>query len=119
MTNEQLTQEFIKLAEQQAKYDAERENMLQIIEEIKEDVKTTKSLAEDVHILALNMENMQKTVDETKKTVDNLNLKEYNDFKESKKLVKQNISSAIIGAIIAFILSFVAWIIRFYILKGG
>ena len=119
MTNEQLTQEVLKLAEQQAKQDVERENMLQIIEEIKEDVITTKSLAEDVHILALNMENMQKTVDETKKTVDNLNLKEYNDFKENRKLIKQNISSAIVGAIIAFVLSLVAWIIRYYLIKGG
>lgn len=119
MTNEQLTQEVLKLAEQQAKYDTEQENILQIIEEIKEDVKTTKALAEDVHILALNMENMQKTVDETKKTVDSLNSKEFNEYKENKKLVKQNISSAIIGAIIAFVLSFVAWIIRYYLIKGG
>lgn len=119
MTNEQLTAEYIKLAEHQAKYDTEQENILQIIEEIKEDVKTTKSLAEDVHILALNMENMQKTVDETKKTVDSLNSKEFNEYKENKKLVKQNISSTVIGAIIGFAISIIAWLIRIYIAKGG
>ena len=67
MTNEQLTQEVLKLAEHQAKCDAERENMLSVIEELREDIKATKSLAEDVHILAVNMENMQKAQDEINK----------------------------------------------------
>lgn len=119
MTNEQLTQEVIKLAEHQAKCDAERENMLSIIEELREDVKTTKSLAEDVHILAINMETMQKTVDETNKKVDALDSKEYSEYKENKKLIKQNISSAVIGALMGFGLSLIAWVIRFYIMEGG
>lgn len=119
MTNEQLTQEVIKLAEHQAKCDAERENMLSIIEELREDVKTTKSLAEDVHILAINMETMQKTVDETNKKVDALDSKEYSEYKENKKLIKQNISSAVVGALMGFGLSLIAWVIRFYIMKGG
>lgn len=119
MTNEQLTQEVIKLAEHQAKCDAERENMLNIIEELREDVKTTKSLAEDVHILAINMETMQKTVDETNKKVDALDSKEYSEYKENKKLIKQNISSAVVGALMGFGLSLIAWVIRFYIMKGG
>lgn len=119
MTNEQLTQEVIKLAEHQAKCDAERESMLSIIEELREDVKTTKSLAEDVHILAINMETMQKTVDETNKKVDALDSKEYSEYKENKKLIKQNISSAVIGALMGFGLSLIAWVIRFYMMKGG
>lgn len=112
MTNEQLTQEVMKLAENQAKQDV-------IIGELKEDIKTTKSLAEDVHILALNMETMQKTVDETKRTVDTLNSKEYTEYKENKKLVKQNISSAVVGALMGFGLSLIAWLIRFFIINGG
>lgn len=112
MTNEQLTQEFFKLAENQAKQDV-------IITEIKEDVKTTKSLAEDVHIMAINMETMQKTLDETNKKVDSLNSKEFTEYKENKRLIKQNIMSAVIGAIIAFSLGLIGWAIRLYIMKGG
>lgn len=119
MTNEQLTQEVIKLAEHQAKCDAERENMLSIIEELREDVKTTKSLAEDVHILAINMETMQKTVDETNQKVDALDSKEYSEYKENKKLIKQNISSAVVGALMGFGLSLIAWVIRYFIMNGG
>ena len=77
MTNEQLTQEVMNLKEHQAKCDAERENILAVINEIREDVKSTKALAEDVHIMALNMENMQKTLEETNKKVDVLSSKEY------------------------------------------
>lgn len=119
MTNEQLTQEVLKLAEHQAKCDAERENMLSVIEELREDIKTTKALAEDVHILAVNMENMQKAQDEINKKVDALTSKEFLEYKENKKLIKQNISSAVVGAIMGFGLSLVAWLIRFFIMNGG
>lgn len=119
MTNEQLTQEVLRLSEYQAKSEAEHEKFELILKELQEDVKTTKSLAEDVHILAINMENMQKTVDETSRKVDALNSKEFTEYKENKKLVKQNISSAIIGALMGFGLSLIAWLIRFFIINGG
>lgn len=119
MTNEQLTQEVIKLAEHQAKCDAERENILNIIDELRKDIKSTKSLAEDVHILAINMENMQRTMDETNRKVDALNSKEFTEYKENKKLVKQNITSAIVGAFMGFGLSLIAWLVRFFMMAGG
>lgn len=119
MTNEKLTQEVIKLKEHQAKSDAEHEKFELILKELQEDVKSTKSLAEDVHILAINMENMQKTMDETNKKVDALNSKEFNEYKENKKLVKQNITSAVVGAFMGFGLSLIAWLIRFFMMTGG
>ena len=119
MTNEQLTQEVIKLAEHQAKCDAERENMISVIDELREDVKATKSLAEDVHIMAINMKSMQNTLTETNRKVDALSSQEFTEYKENKKLVKQNISSAIIGALMGFGLSLIAWLIRFFIINGG
>lgn len=104
MTNQQLTQEVINLKEHQAKCDAERENLIVIIEELKEDVKSTKSLAEDVHIMAINMQSMQKSQEETNRKVDALNSKEFNEYKENKKTIKQNIitkvTNTVIGAII-------------------
>lgn len=119
MTNEQLTQEIVNLKEHQAKAEAEHEKFEMIVKELQEDIKTTKSLAEDVHILAINMENMQKTMDETNRKVDALNSKEFNEYKENKKLVKQNITSAVVGAFMGFGLSLVAWLIRFFMMTGG
>lgn len=119
MTNEQLTQEIINLKEHQAKAEAEHEKFEMIVKELQEDIKTTKSLAEDVHILAINMENMQKTMDETNRKVDALNSKEFTEYKENKKLVKQNIISAVVGAFMGFGLSLIAWLVRFFMMTGG
>ena len=119
MTNEQLTQEIVNLKEHQAKAEAEHEKFEMIVKELQEDVKTTKSLAEDVHILAINMENMQKTMDETNRKVDALNSKEFTEYKENKKLVKQNIMSAVVGAFMGFGLSLIAWLVRFFMMTGG
>ena len=119
MTNEQLTQEVMNLKEHQAKAEAEHEKFEMIVKELQEDVKTTKSLAEDVHILAINMENMQKTMDETNRKVDALNSKEFTEYKENKKLVKQNIISAVVGAFMGFGLSLIAWLVRFFMMTGG
>lgn len=119
MTNEQLTQEIVNLKEHQAKAEAEHEKFEMVLKELQEDIKTTKNLAEDVHILAINMENMKTTMDETNRKVDALNSKEFTEYKENKKLVKQNITSAIVGAFMGFGLSLVAWLIRFFMMTGG
>lgn len=111
MTNEQLTQEFLKLAEHQAKCDAERENMLMIVEELKEDIKSTKSLAEDVHIMAINMKTMQETLTNTTKKVDAISSQEYLEYKEGKKIIKKNIISAIGGAIGTGIVGLIIWFV--------
>lgn len=118
MNNQELTQEILKLAEHQAKCDAERDNILSIIDELRADIKSTKALAEDVHILAINMENIQKTVDETNKKVDSLNNKEYFEYKENKKIIKQNTISSIIGALVGLAIGIFAFIMNSY-MKGG
>lgn len=100
MTNEQLTIEVMKLAEHQAVCDAERKRMTEIIEELKEDIKTTKKMTEDVHILALNMEGMQKTIQETRDKVEELTQKDYNNYIETKKIVRNNVISGVVGSIL-------------------
>lgn len=115
MTNEQLTQEFLKLAEHQAKCDAERENVYMIIEELKEDIKSTKSLAEDVHIMAINIKSMQETLTSTTKKVDAISSQEYLEYKEGKKIIKKNIISAIGGAIGTGIIGFIIWFVNNFI----
>lgn len=114
MTNDQLTQEVMNLKEHQAKCDAERDNIMTIVKEIQEEVKSTKSLAEDVHIMAINMQNMQKAQEETNRKVDALSSKEYVEYKENKKLIKQNIISKITGAVIGAIITGLAWLISLY-----
>lgn len=107
MTNEQLTQEVLKLAEHQAKCDAERDNILMIIEELREDIKSTKSLTEDVHIMALNIKSMQETLADTTKKVDAISSQEFLEFKENKKIIKENILNKVIGTIIGIILMYI------------
>ena len=118
MTNEQLTQEVMKLAEHQAKCDAERENILNIIEELREDIKATKSLAEDVHILAINMKSMQKTMDETNRKVDALSSQEFLEYKENKKTLKKSVLSAIGGSLGTGLLVLIIWFLTNFV-KGG
>lgn len=120
MTNEQLTQEVMKLAEHQAKCDAERENMLSVVEELKEDIKATKSLAEDVHIMAINMKNMQETLKETNEKVEELSQKDYNNYKDTKKTVKNSVISGVTGSLITIVIGIVAFLVKLYIdMKGG
>lgn len=119
MTTEQITNEIMNLKEHQAKSTAEHEKFEIILKELQDDVKSTKSLAEDVHIMAINMKNMQKTQDEMNKKVDALTSKEFIEYKENKKIAKQNILSAFIGAIGTFLVGLITWILKEFIMKGG
>lgn len=126
MTNEQLTQEVLKLAEHQAKCDAERDSILITIEELREDIKSTKSLAEDVHIMAINMKSMEKAqsdtnikLTETNKKVAAISSQEFLEYKENKKIVKSNVISALSGAIVSGVLAIILWILTQYFGKGG
>lgn len=119
MTNEQLTQEIIKLSEQQAKSNAEHERFAEVIKELQEDVKSTKSLAEDVHIMAINIQNMQKTLEQTNKKVDSLASEEFLEYKENKKALKSKIITAIVSSLCTLIFGAFVWLIKVYIMKGG
>lgn len=118
MTNEQLTQTVIDLVAYKAKAEEEHRMYDNLLKEIQEDIKTTKSLAEDVHIMAINMQNLQKAQEETNKKVDVLSSKEFIEYKENKKLIKQNLINKISGGIIGAILTMIIWLVSFY-LKGG
>ena len=104
----------MNLKEHQAKAQAEHEKFEMILSELQEDIKSTKSLAEDVHIMALNMQNLQKAQEETSRKVDALSSKEFIEYKESKKLVKQNIISKITGVVSEIILLGLAFLFGLY-----
>lgn len=112
MTNEQLTQEIMVLKEHQAKAEAEHDKFDILFKELQEDVKSTKTLAEDVHIMAINMERMQNTLDETSRTVFELASKDAKEYNENKKLIKQKIISAFAGAIGTGLVGLVIWVIK-------
>lgn len=114
MTNEQLTQNIVELLNYKAKAEEEHKMFESMLKAIQEDIKTTKNLTEDVHIMAINMENMQKVQDEMNKKVDALTSKEFLEFKETKKLVKQNIISKITGGIVGAALTVLVWILTVY-----
>ncbi len=118
MTNEQLTNAVIDLVAYKAKAEEEHKMYDTILSEIQTDVKATKSLAEDVHIMAINMQNMQKVQEETNKKVDALSSKEFVEYKENKKLIKQNLINKVSGGLIGAILTGIAWLVSLYF-KGG
>ena len=118
MTNEQLTQTVIDLVAYKAKAEEEHRMYDNLLNEIQADVKATKSLAEDVHIMAINMQNLQKAQEETNKKVDALSSKEFVEYKENKKLIKQNIVNKVSGGIIGAIVTGLFWLITLYF-KGG
>lgn len=112
MANEQLTQDLMTLKERQIKNDTKIDNIMNIINELREDVKSTKNLTEDVHIMAINMSNMQKTLEETNKKVDALSQKDFNEYESNKKIVKDKVISAIAGAIGTTVVGLIIWAIQ-------
>lgn len=122
MTTEQLTQKIMEILEHQAKYEAmctsEKEQIQKDISEMKEDIKDTKSLAESVHIMAERMEGMQKTQEEINKKVNAITSQEFLEYKENKRIIKNNILSAIGGAIGMGVLGAIVWFSSNF-MKGG
>lgn len=115
MTNEQLTQDLMTLKERQIKNDTKIDNIMNIINELREDVKSTKNLTEDVHIMAINMSNMQKTLEATNQKVDTLAQKDFKEYENNKKILKDKIISAVAGAIGTGIIGFAIWFINNFI----
>lgn len=112
MTNEDITKDLMNLKERQIKNDTKIDNVINIIEELREDIKSTKNLTEDVHIMAINMSNMQKTLEETNKKVDALSQKDFNEYESNKKIVKDKVIGAIAGAIGTTIVGLIIWAIQ-------
>lgn len=118
MTNEQLTQKVIELEANQVKGEAASDRLKEILHELQEDVKITKGLVEDVHIMAVNMQTIQKEQEEINKKVDALTSKEFIEYKENKKQVRSQLISVFIGSIGTFVVAFLGWALVTFI-KGG
>lgn len=129
MSPEQLTQKFIELSEHQARYEAtcsaDKEKMLLLIQELKEDIKTTKEdvkatrkLTEDVHMLASSMQDMKEEQKEINRKVNALSSEEFLAYKENKKLIKNTIIGAIFGAVGVGLLYTIIWFLTNFV-KGG
>lgn len=112
MTNEELVKDLMNVKERQIKNDTKIDNIMNVINELREDVKSTKNLTEDVHIMAINISNMQKTLEETNKKVDALSQKDFNEYESNKKIVKDKVISAIAGAIGTTVVGLIIWAIQ-------
>lgn len=128
MTNEQLTQEFLKLSENQAKYEAmcivEKETLKKELEELKKEIRETKELTESVHIMAFNIQQMQETIKNNSKEITEVNnkveelvQKDYNNYIDTKKEIKEKIISGFTGGIITAIIGIIGILVN-KIMKG-
>lgn len=100
MTVDQIVVEVIDLKQAKARAEVEHRQFWKTISNIQEDVRATKQLTEEVHIMATNITSMQKTLENTNKKVEELSNKEFNEYKETKKNIKDKIIGGVIGALI-------------------
>lgn len=105
MTNEQLTEKVIELLAYKEKAEEEHNTFKTTIVRLQSSIDTFTKLAEDVHIMALNMENMKKTQEDMNKKVDALTSKEFLEYTETKKLIKQNIINKVVGGLIGALIT--------------
>lgn len=115
MSVEQLAKDFMDLKSQQTKNDLEIDNIKSVIQEIRDDIKSTKNLAEDVHIMAVNISNMQKTLEATNQKVDTLAQKDFKEYENNKKIIKDKILSAVAGGIGTGIIAFGIWFVNNFV----
>lgn len=114
MTNEQLTQEVMNLKAYQAKAEQEHKIFSETLEKIQESLNIFNKLAEDVHIMAVNMENMQKSQDAISKKVDSIMSEEFLEYKENKKRIKQQVIDKITGGVLGFIGAMIVYFATIY-----
>ena len=114
MTNEQLTEKVIELLAYREKAQEEHDTFKSTLTRLQNSIDTFTKLAEDVHIMAINMENIQKTQDDMSKKVDALTSKEFMEYKETKKMVKQNIVNKITGGVVGAVLTGLVWFATHY-----
>lgn len=118
MTNEQITEKLLLFTQRQAEAEVERRQILEDIAELRKDMKATKQLTEEVHIMAVNMTNMQKTLQETSNKVEVLANKELNSYNDTKKKIKDSVVGGVTGTILTLIFGGIAILVRLSV-KGG
>lgn len=100
MTNEQLTEHIVELEKYKAQAEQEHKSFRSALEKIQESLDAFNKLAEDVHIMALNMTTLQEKQNDIDQKVDGLIQKDYKKYEENKKIINQKILDKGIGALI-------------------
>ena len=114
MTNEQLTDRVIELLAYKEKAEQEHKMFNETLEKIQASLDVFNKLAEDVHIMANNMTNMQKTLDATNKKVDSIISEEFLEYKENKKRIKQQVIDKITGGVLGFLGAMIVYFATIY-----
>lgn len=114
MTNEQLTDRIVELVAYKEKSEEEHKGFKTAIDKLQESMDNFTKLAEAVHIMAINIENMQKTLEATNKKVDSIMSEEFLEYKENKKRIKQQIIDKITGGVLGFIGAMIVYYATIY-----
>lgn len=114
MTNEQLTDRVIELLAYKEKAEQEHKMFNETLEKIQTSLDVFNKLAEDVHIMAINMENMQKSQDAISKKVDSIMSEEFLEYKENKKRIKQQVIDKITGGVLGFLGALIVYFATIY-----
>ena len=115
MTTNQIVMEIIDLKQAKAQATVEHQQFKETLVNIQEDVKTTKQLTEEVHIMASNITSMQKTLESTNKKVEELSTREFNEYKETKRDIKKQIITSIVGVIITGIIGGIGYALGHFV----
>lgn len=122
MTNEQLTQNVVDLVAYKAKAEEEHRMFESMLKRLQDNMNIFSKLVEDVHIMAINMQNMQKSLEETNKKleetnqkVDALSSKEFLEYKENKKTIRQNIISKLTSSVTGAFIMGLIWLLTEYL----
>ncbi len=118
MTMDIIEQSIMELKEHQAVCDAERKELILKVNTLNETVKVLNQLAEDVHIMAANMQVMQETLNKTVEKVEEVELEGYNKYKDTKKDVRKVVISGVVGAVVTAALSFIVAVANKYMMGG-
>lgn len=118
MTMDIIEQSIMELKEHQAMCDVERKELIIKVNTLNETVKVLNQLAEDVHIMAANMQVMQETLNKTVEKVEEVELEGYNKYKDTKKDVRKVVISGVVGAVVTAALSFAVAVANKYMMGG-
>ena len=118
MTMDVIEQSIMELREHQAMCDVEGKELILKVNALNETIKVLNQLAEDVHIMAANMQGMQETLNKTVEKVEEVELEGYNKYKDTKKDIRKNIISGVVGAVVTAAISFAVAIANQYMTGG-
>ena len=118
MTIEQLEEKIVDMDKTIVKLEVGQDTIMEKVTSLDANMEVIQNLAEDVHIMAINMTNMQDTLNKTVAKVEAVEMADYNRYKETKNKVKGTIITGVVSAILTGVIGLVSGLAIAYF-KGG